>query len=54
MKKKYDYNTQGGAVLLGVNRLVMKGHGSATGEAVENMILRACALLKANFPACLG
>ncbi|MDY2879367.1 MAG: hypothetical protein SOT34_00285 [Candidatus Borkfalkiaceae bacterium] len=54
VKKKYDYNTQGGAVLLGVNRLVMKGHGSATGEAVENMILRACALLKANFPACLG
>lgn len=44
VRRKYDYNTQGGAVLLGVEKLVMKGHGSATGEAVEHMIERACLL----------
>lgn len=37
----YDYNTQGGAALLGVNRPVMKGHGAAGGEAVCHMIERA-------------
>lgn len=44
IRKKYDYNTQGGAVLLGVKPLVMKGHGAATAETVENLILRTCAL----------
>lgn len=42
----YDYNTQGGAALLGVNRLVMKGHGAATGEAVRHMIERAYAIVR--------
>ena len=38
---KYDHNSQGGAVLLGVNKLVMKGHGAATGEGVKKMVLDA-------------
>ena len=49
IRKKYDYNTQGGAILLGVSRPVMKGHGSATGEAVEKMIDRAGALVRNGF-----
>lgn len=39
-RRRYDYNTQGGATLLGVRRPVMKGHGAATGETVRNMIAR--------------
>ncbi len=35
---RYDYNTAGGAVLMGVKKQVMKGHGAATAETVENMI----------------
>lgn len=49
VKKKYDYNTQGGAMLLGVNKPVMKGHGSATHEAIENMLLRLSDLAKNGF-----
>lgn len=49
VKKKYDYNTQGGAILLGVNGLVMKGHGSATHEAIENMLIRLTDLAKNSF-----
>lgn len=56
IRKKYDYNTQGGALLLGVKPLVMKGHGAATGETIENLILRACELgenrLTERFEAC--
>ena len=46
IRREYDYNTQGGAILLGVNKPVMKGHGSATGEAMEHMISRACQIAR--------
>lgn len=49
VRRKYDYNTQGGAVLIGANKLVMKGHGSATGEAVKNMLLRIYTLAENDF-----
>lgn len=49
VRRKYDYNTQGGAMLLGVRSLVMKGHGSATGDAVENMIAREAILAQNRF-----
>lgn len=49
VRQKYDYNTQGGAVLLGVSRPVMKGHGSATGEAVAKMIVRMADLVRNGF-----
>jgi phosphate acyltransferase len=45
VRRRYDYNTQGGALLLGVRKPVMKGHGSATGEAIEHMadrLFRLC------------
>lgn len=42
IRRKYDYNTQGGAVLLGVKKPVWKGHGSAAAEAMEHMIAKAC------------
>lgn len=49
VRRKYDYNTQGGALLLGVRKPVMKGHGSATGEAVEQMAARLAQLCAGGF-----
>lgn len=48
LTKKYDYNTQGGAVLTGVKKPVIKGHGSATGETVLSIIRIAYTLAKNN------
>ncbi len=44
--KRYDYNTQGGAVLLGVKKPVIKGHGAATGETLLSIIRVAYTLAK--------
>lgn len=46
--KRYDYNTQGGAVLLGVKKPVIKGHGSATAETVLSIVRVAYTLAKNN------
>ena len=42
--KKYDFNTQGGAVLLGTNIPVIKGHGAATSGTVYSIIMSAARL----------
>lgn len=47
--RRYDYNTQGGALLLGVRKPVMKGHGSATGEAIVHMADRLALLCRNRF-----
>ena len=47
-RKKYDYNTQGGAVLLGVKKPVVKGHGAATAETMMSIIDIAYTLAKNN------
>lgn len=46
--KKYDYNTQGGAVLLGVKKPVVKGHGAATAETIVSIVKIAYTLAKNN------
>ncbi len=46
--KRYDYNTQGGAVLLGVKKPVIKGHGAATAETMLSIIRIAYTLAKNN------
>ena len=46
VRRRYDYNTQGGALLLGVRKPVMKGHGSATGEAIVHMANRLALLCR--------
>ena len=38
---KFDYNTKGGAVMLGVNKLVIKGHGAAVNETIYSIINQA-------------
>lgn len=37
----YDFNTMGGAVLLGVNKLVIKTHGSSNEDTVVNAVKQA-------------
>lgn len=49
VRRRYDYNTQGGALLLGVRKPVMKGHGSATGEAIVHMADRLAQLCRNRF-----
>lgn len=44
--RKYDYNTQGGAVLLGTGLPIIKGHGAASSETVCSIILTAYRLAK--------
>ncbi|MBR3988647.1 MAG: phosphate acyltransferase PlsX [Clostridia bacterium] len=46
--KHYDYNTQGGAVLLGVKKPVIKGHGAATAETILSIVRIAYTLAKNN------
>lgn len=46
--KRYDYNTQGGAVLLGVKKPVIKGHGAATAETILSIVRIAYTLAKNN------
>lgn len=43
---KFDYNTKGGAVMLGVNKLVIKGHGAATYETIYSIVNQAYNLTK--------
>jgi len=46
VKKRMDYNSVGGAPLLGVNGAVVKAHGSSGGEAIENAIRQARRMLE--------
>lgn len=46
--KRYDYNTQGGAVLLGVKKPVIKGHGAANAETILSIVRIAYTLAKNN------
>ncbi len=41
IKKKLDYNDNGGAVLLGLTKIVIKSHGSSKAKAICNSILQA-------------
>ena len=39
--KKMDYNKVGGALFLGVNKPVIKAHGSSKRDAFKNAVLQA-------------
>ena len=41
LKSLMDYNNYGGAVLLGANKTIVKGHGSSKSEAVYQCIKQA-------------
>ncbi len=46
VKRRLDYNSVGGAPLLGVNGAVVKAHGSSGAEAIENAIAQARRMLE--------
>ncbi len=48
LKKKLDYNNQGGAMFLGTIKPVIKAHGSSKSVAIANSVLQACALADFN------
>lgn len=41
IKKKLDYNEKGGALFLGVNKVVIKAHGSSGRKAFKNAVLQS-------------
>ena len=41
IKSKLDYNKKGGALFLGVNKTIIKAHGSSKSEAMKNAVLQA-------------
>lgn len=41
IKIKMDYNDNGGAVLLGLEKVIVKAHGSSKAKAVKNTVLQA-------------
>ena len=41
LKTKLDYNNNGGALFLGVNKPVIKAHGSSKRVAIKNTVLQA-------------
>ena len=46
LKKKMDYKTYGGAMLLGVNKVVVKGHGSSDARSFYHAIRVTYELIK--------
>ncbi len=46
LMSKYDFNTLGGATLLGVNKVVVKAHGAATKETIVHTVNQAYTLVK--------
>lgn len=46
IKKRMDYNSVGGAPLLGVSGAVVKAHGSSGAEAIENAVAQARRMLE--------
>ncbi len=47
--RKYDFNTQGGAILLGVKKPIVKMHGSAVAETVVNSVMQAVRMYKGGY-----
>lgn len=48
LKNTLDYNKKGGAVFLGINKIVIKSHGSSKAPAVEAAVLQAVAACESN------
>lgn len=48
--RMFDYNTEGGAVMLGTKKVVLKAHGAATAPTLRACILEAKALADADLP----
>lgn len=49
LMSQYDFNSLGGATLLGTNKVIIKGHGTANSDTIYNLINTQYSLLKNNF-----
>ncbi len=49
LMQKIDFNTQGGAVVLGVKKIIIKAHGSANRETVLNTVKQAKKVYQGGF-----
>lgn len=47
-KKKFDYTEYGGAILLGVDGIVIKAHGSSNAKAIKNAVKQAVLCVEGN------
>lgn len=54
IKDTMDYNNYGGAVLLGANKTIVKGHGSSKSEAVFQSIKQAYNMEKGNIRSAIA
>ncbi len=48
IKKKMDYNSNGGAVFLGVEGVIYKAHGASTENTIKNTVLQAVHAVESN------
>ncbi|MCI8434990.1 MAG: phosphate acyltransferase PlsX [Clostridia bacterium] len=51
LKHDMDYNTLGGAPFLGIEKVIVKGHGSSNAVAVEAAIKQVAKMAEGNLPA---
>lgn len=51
IKKKLDYNDQGGALFLGVEKPVVKAHGASKANAFKNAVLQAVSFAEKDMPS---
>lgn len=49
LKDFMDYSNYGGAVMLGLKKTVVKGHGSSKGTSVYHCLIQAYTMEKTNF-----
>ena len=49
LMKKLDFNTQGGAVILGIKKVVVKAHGAGTSETIVSTVKQAKKMLDGGF-----
>ncbi len=54
LKKEFDYEEYGGAPILGVEKPVLKIHGSSTGVAVTNAITKGLPYAEENVVEIIG
>ena len=48
LKKRVDYNDNGGACFLGVNKVIVKSHGASKAKSIKASILQCSGLIKAD------
>lgn len=53
LKKKLDYNSNGGAIFLGVEGIIVKAHGAATEKTIESATLQAYYAAKGRVVDCI-